>query len=75
VIQYKTNPFTDRGFMEEFFSPLKKQTEYFTGDGEGTEDKPWILKAIKWEKVEKTFHAWYDEDEGFHKVPQKEIEE
>lgn len=69
------HPFMDRSFADEFFSPIKKQTGYYTGEGEGTVDSPWVIKESELVRVEKVLHAWYDEDGGFHKVPQKEIEE
>jgi len=54
----------DRGFMDEFFSPMKYRT--FSGEGEGTKDDPYIIHRQK--VVDKVYHGWYDDDGGYHEI-------
>ena len=57
----------DRGFMDQFFSPIKYRT--LSGDrveGRGTKDDPYIIHRQK--VVDKVYHGWYDEDESYHEI-------
>ena len=64
----------DRGFMDEFFSPMKYRT--FSGErveGEGTKDNPYIIHRQK--VVDKVYHGWYDEKDGsYHEILIKDEE-
>ena len=68
------HPFMDRGFMDQFFSPVKyiRQTTRQTAEGEGTKDKPFIIN--RQEVVDKMYHGWYDEDGSYHEILVKQEE-
>ena len=60
------HPF-DRGFMDEFFSPMKYRT--LSGErveGKGTKDEPFIIHRQK--VVDNVYHGWYDDDGGYHET-------
>jgi hypothetical protein len=66
----RLNPI-DRSFMDEFFSPVK-----YLGyanemiEGEGTEEKPFVIHRKK--LVDNVYHGWYDSDGGYHEKLIKE---
>jgi len=60
-----------RGFMDEFFSPIK----YYSGErveGKGTKDEPFIIHRQK--VVDNVYHGWYDDDGGYHETLVKDEE-
>ena len=62
-----------RGFMDEFFSPMKYRT--FSGErveGKGTKDEPFIIHRQK--VVDNVYHGWYDDDGGYHETLVKDEE-
>ena len=66
------HPF-DRGFMDEFFSPMKYRT--FNGErveGKGTKDEPFVI--LRQKVVDKMYHGWYDDDGGYHETLIKDEE-
>ena len=57
----------DRGFMDQFFSPIKYRTlSVDRVEGRGTKDDPYIIHRQK--VVDKVYHGWYDEDESYHEI-------
>ncbi len=61
----------DRGFMDEFFSPVKylHYASEMIG-GEGTEEKPYVIRRKK--LVDNVYHGWYDSEGGYHETLVKE---
>ena len=69
------HPF-DRGFMDEFFSPIKYRyhdRRDLIPEGEGTKENPYVIHRQK--IVDKVYHGWYDNDGGYHEVLVKDIGE
>lgn len=56
----------DRGFMDQFFSPIKRRPV----EGKGTKDEPFIIKRST--IIDRTYHGWYDDEGGYHETFQKE---
>jgi hypothetical protein len=65
----------DRGFMDEFFSPIKYKYHDHRDlypEGAGTKDKPFIIHRQK--VIDKVYHGWYDDDGGYHEILIKDEE-
>jgi hypothetical protein len=63
-----------RGFMDEFFSPIKYRYHDRRESrlGGGTKENPYVIHRQK--VVDNVYHGWYDDDGGYHETLIKDEE-